>query len=551
MEPIQIDHYEVNRLKQLQNIHNSHVLLFSKDKFCPLGRKLRPELGKLYMSSEFKDCSKLLDKIDDEYSDYHIDLVIVEYDSTAVRLIDVVNKRLRNIKTRKLPVIPTIAIFNPETSEHEALEHLIAVGGVTKIIKSPHKSKDVLYCIMEVLSTQKLVEKTFKDASKKKIISSKYPYLQIFDGQHNGNNNNLELSTTKNNIETSSKSNISFRRQSEFDKIDELDDATECSSLIPNFIKNIRKENSELLSPFIKSKRENMNNNNDNDENIKHPMKDHNKSHQNFHDDNSNKNENDDVTLTSNLDENYLDSNKPLSTGSNAMILTNSTHSNPPSHDLLLLPHNTTPVLAAAAATVPYSMMSSLDAIGGDTLKYGEDSLDNISVASLLRETIAMRTSNAAATGGNNYQSEMELHNKDKNNSQNKQKKEHLLSKSYEILDIQSRPIWNKQITKKVDPIMNKRSIQPFVHKPPPVIQRPSTVGGIDKKYADLYWNIINPKKTLSTTVIGVGMNTTSSSGKLLPDINKNTSAIIGGGNHLYLLYIYVYMNNMIIIYIY
>jgi hypothetical protein len=37
--------------------------------------------------------------------------------------------------------------------------------------------------------------------------------------------------------------------------------------------------------------------------------------------------------------------------------------------------------------------------------------------------------------------------------------------------------------------------IHPFVNKPPPLVQRPSTVGGLDKRSADNYWRAYKPRK--------------------------------------------------------
>ena len=36
--------------------------------------------------------------------------------------------------------------------------------------------------------------------------------------------------------------------------------------------------------------------------------------------------------------------------------------------------------------------------------------------------------------------------------------------------------------------------LHPFVMKPPPLIQRPSTVGGLDKRTADNYWKAYKPR---------------------------------------------------------
>lgn len=55
-----MDQYEALKFSQLSVANKSSVLLFTKDKFSQLGKKLRPEFEKFYVSSELKDCLKLL-----------------------------------------------------------------------------------------------------------------------------------------------------------------------------------------------------------------------------------------------------------------------------------------------------------------------------------------------------------------------------------------------------------------------------------------------------------------------------------------------------------
>lgn len=45
--------------------------------------------------------------------------------------------------------------------------------------------------------------------------------------------------------------------------------------------------------------------------------------------------------------------------------------------------------------------------------------------------------------------------------------------------------------------------IHPFVVKPPPLIQRPSTVGGLDKRTADSYWKAYKPRVSDSKSFLG------------------------------------------------
>jgi hypothetical protein len=58
-----MDQYELRRFNELAVAHKSSVLYFTKDKLGTIGKKLRPEFEKLYISSELKDCLKLLGKV--------------------------------------------------------------------------------------------------------------------------------------------------------------------------------------------------------------------------------------------------------------------------------------------------------------------------------------------------------------------------------------------------------------------------------------------------------------------------------------------------------
>ena len=55
-----MDQYEQAKFSQLAVAHKCSVLIFTKDKFSNLGKKLRPEFEKVFVSNELKDCLKLL-----------------------------------------------------------------------------------------------------------------------------------------------------------------------------------------------------------------------------------------------------------------------------------------------------------------------------------------------------------------------------------------------------------------------------------------------------------------------------------------------------------
>jgi hypothetical protein len=55
-----MDQYEQVKFTQLALANKCSVLLFTKDKFSNMGKKLRPEFDRFYLSAELKDCLKLL-----------------------------------------------------------------------------------------------------------------------------------------------------------------------------------------------------------------------------------------------------------------------------------------------------------------------------------------------------------------------------------------------------------------------------------------------------------------------------------------------------------
>lgn len=74
-----MDLYELAKFTQLAIAHKCSLLFFTKDKFSNLGKKLRPEFEKLYLSSELKDCIKLLSTAITDGSEQHnaVDLVFL------------------------------------------------------------------------------------------------------------------------------------------------------------------------------------------------------------------------------------------------------------------------------------------------------------------------------------------------------------------------------------------------------------------------------------------------------------------------------------------
>jgi hypothetical protein len=519
---MKVDRYEQEKLTQLDVVNHSSVLFFSKDKANTMGKKLRPELGTLYLSSEVKDCIRFLEKIDpDSGSDSHVDLVIVEYDSTAVRLIDHINKSVTRSITSilanepnplKYSIIPTIALMNAEVNEHEATEHLKAVGGVTKVLKSPYSTSDLMNIIMEILSIRKKVDDAFRNASKNKVISSKYPHLPIFDNPQDFVNTTVKKKTQQISRDEGNGMSVvggvsrtSMKRYEQ--EVKEFDEDTHCSSLLPQFMKDIRKENPDLLSPFQKNKQQMEQQSQDFEIGERQPFLLSSRSYSNPHPDIANIHVDtadlimvdDDEITTDSFDQSE---NKSVQSNSRAARSRSSSIRNP---------------VIEATSTDPAVI---------STLRY-DDSLDNMSAASLLKRTIAYRES------GTTVVQEDQQEGGPKSNQ-----------KVHELLDPKSRPYWKAAckffvcvcfysmsshraihptiVSKKGVSRLNNYSIHPFIQRPRPVIQRPKTVGGMDKKYADAYWNKIHPSKKFNSH------NSNNNSNNKLPDINKLLGAHAG-----------------------
>lgn len=191
--------------------------------------------------------------------------VLLDYDPGAVRLVDFINKRTTDPQTKGCPIIPTVVIMS-ENNEREATEHIRTAGGVTKVVRQPFMTKDLLYTLLDVITTQKKVEETFRSLTKKKIISSKYPYMPIFDNPiadaaavavQEAEQKELERTARKSLVRHGDHESVrsgtvsgSFISQQHEQKVEELEDGTECSSLLPDFVKRIRRESPELNSPY-------------------------------------------------------------------------------------------------------------------------------------------------------------------------------------------------------------------------------------------------------------------------------------------------------------
>ena len=80
MSSIQSEFYDRpalhKKIQELNIAHSCGVLMYSRDKMCvALAKKLRPEFSKFYLSSEVKDCIRMVDKFNADAENTRIDVV--------------------------------------------------------------------------------------------------------------------------------------------------------------------------------------------------------------------------------------------------------------------------------------------------------------------------------------------------------------------------------------------------------------------------------------------------------------------------------------------
>ncbi|RYH27872.1 hypothetical protein EON65_12885 [archaeon] len=232
------------KFKQLEVANSSTLLIYSRDRNDhSLAKKLRPEFSKVLMSAEAKDCQRIIARVtNDNKEASQIDILVAEFDMSIPKLVDYINKRPHQRDTNMCPLIP-IVIITKEGGVRDAEDHLMPAGGVNKVIAMPINTQEMFASILDLLYHRRRVEDTFTNIKKHPLISAKFPYLSIFEARPP-----LKLSDAMNENESMRSVGIGSTMES---TIEEIDDASESSSLLPEFVKNIRQEHPELKNKFV------------------------------------------------------------------------------------------------------------------------------------------------------------------------------------------------------------------------------------------------------------------------------------------------------------
>lgn len=233
--------YATLKLKQLTNVHSMCILIQSRNPFShKLARKLRPECSKMLLTFEMKNCLKLLQRYDANSIltsaanggniGLGIDLVIADFEVSCLKLLDYVNRKSSDFVGKKLPVVPIILLMPEGGCDNETMESIMAAGGANAILFAPHNTRDIFAQIMEIHHHRRQVDVTFKDL-RQNLQAVKYPFLPVFTIS----TEEIEVANEVKSLQDSIGSSFM-----EMDREANLDDWTDCDSMLPNEIMQLR-----------------------------------------------------------------------------------------------------------------------------------------------------------------------------------------------------------------------------------------------------------------------------------------------------------------------
>lgn len=170
--------YAIKQFQELCRLHKMSILIHSRSQYSrDLARKLRPEFNKLLLTTDVRVCIKLIAKRNAEINGGGgIDLVVIDYDPSTLKLLEYINKRPMMEETIKHPLIPTIVLLN-ESAELGTRENIEAVGGSNAIFQLPVRTSLIMSEIIDILHRRRQLDSTFKDLKQNRV---QYPFLGVF-----------------------------------------------------------------------------------------------------------------------------------------------------------------------------------------------------------------------------------------------------------------------------------------------------------------------------------------------------------------------------------
>jgi hypothetical protein len=229
--------YAIRLFQELCRIHKMSILVHSRSPFSrDLAKKLRPEFNKLLLTTDVRVCIKLIAKRNSELSGVGgIDIVIIDFDQSATRLLEYINKRPMMEETMKHPLIPTVALLHDNADADTYRENIESVGGANAIFQLPVRTHTIMTEIIDILHRRRNLDSTFKDLKQNRV---QYPFLPIFTVSKD------EIEREAKEASSAQNAVVSFE-----DRDAVFDDWMECESILPTDLQAIRSIEREKRDP--------------------------------------------------------------------------------------------------------------------------------------------------------------------------------------------------------------------------------------------------------------------------------------------------------------
>ena len=238
--------YHAQQFKELTIAHNSSILVYNKtgeNNTKELVRKYRPEFEEIYVFNDAKSCFSFIDVHNYDMEHQKISLILLEADIVSIKILDFLSKRSLVPETSTFPLIAAVVLLPPNV-EAEVMQNIEAAGGASALIQLPSSSADIFSSMIDVLYRRRVVETMYNDL---KVINqeSRYPFLPTFiDAKptvdHNSLSNIKRVDTDVTQSDRELGDDNNDENNMNYIVTKNNDDWTECSSMLPKYVKSFR-----------------------------------------------------------------------------------------------------------------------------------------------------------------------------------------------------------------------------------------------------------------------------------------------------------------------
>lgn len=231
------------QIELLQLAKNSNILFLSNSDFSKdVASRCKEDFSNVYVTHETKDFIQIIEKQNRKMDLNAIDAVIIDSSTSAVRAIRYIQERSKEPKFINFPIIAVILLLSLDTDD-SLIEEFNCMSCISATIKLPVRPVDCFATIIESIYRGTTIDVAYRDIKHTAQSSKTYPYIPVFD--------NLtivkKLDNNSDSEDESISSNRSYNNFSEFILEDDVINDTTTTSIIPNVLRDLVKQQETLF----------------------------------------------------------------------------------------------------------------------------------------------------------------------------------------------------------------------------------------------------------------------------------------------------------------